>query len=370
MVSPELRRQFEDRGVQLIPPATGRRMFDRELRYGRKNDAEVIIAGGIWDGIRLTNAHDLSTGEAIASARLPLLQNPSVSMRVRGSAVEVVRTLDPSRDLYLRDHQLDGRPVLPVAMATELMAEVAQQGWPDLEVVGLRDLQVVRGVVLEGGPKTVRLIARAQDEPPHEWLGINVDVDIRDAEESGRLYYRAIVELADELPEPPPYGLPSLDDFQPFSMTVDEAYRLSLFQGPVFQGLMEIQGISERGMLATCMPSSPRRCLTGDPSGQWLIDPVVFDSGLQLIYLWTRAYTNMTPLPSRFRRYRRFGSLAEPVIRCHVQANTVSDDRIVQATLFFVGPDDQLRGLLEDWESINSKALNRLASSHPRTEGV
>jgi hypothetical protein len=97
---------------------------------------------------------------------------------------------------------------------------------------------------------------------------------------------------------------------------------------------------------------------------------VVFDSGLQLIYLWTRAYTNMTPLPSRFRRYRRFGSLAEPVIRCHVQANTVSDDRIVQATLFFVGPDDRLRGLLEDWESINSKALNRLASSHPRTEGV
>jgi acyl transferase domain-containing protein/NAD(P)H-dependent flavin oxidoreductase YrpB (nitropropane dioxygenase family) len=370
MVSPELRRQFEERGIQLIPPATGRRMFDRELRYGRKNDAEVVIAGGIWDGIRLTNADDLSNGEAIARTRPPLLQNLSVSTRVRGSAVEVVRTLDPSHDLYLQDHQLDGKPVLPVAMATELMAEVAQQSWPDLEVVGLRDLQVVRGVVLERVPKTVRLIARAQDAPPHECLGINVDVDICDAEESDRLYYRAIVELADELPEPPPYRLPSLDDFQPFSMTVDEAYRLSLFQGPVFQGLMEIQGISERGMLATCMPSSPRRCLTGDPSGQWLIDPVVFDSGLQLIYLWTRAYTNMTPLPSRFRRYQRFGSLAEPVIRCHVQANTVSYDRIVQATLFFVGPDDRLRGLLVDWESISSKALNRLASSHPRTEGV
>ncbi len=370
MVSPELRRQFESRGIELIPPATGRRMFDRELRYGRKNDAEVVIAGGIWDGIRLTNADDLSNGEAIARARPPLLQNPSVSTRVRGSAVEVVRTLDPSHDLYLRDHQLDGKPVLPVAMATELMAEVARQGWSDLEVVGLRDLQVVRGVVLERGPKTVRLIARAQDEPPHECLGINVDVDIRDAEESGHLYYRATVELADKLPEPPPYRLPSLDDFQPFSMTVDEAYRLSLFQGPLFQGLREIQGISEHGMLATCMPSSPRRCLTGDPSGQWLIDPVVFDSGLQLIYLWTRAYTNMTPLPSRFRRYQRFGSLAEPVIRCHVQANTVSYDRIVQATIFFVGPDDRLRGLLVDWESVSSKALNRLASSRPSTEGV
>jgi NAD(P)-dependent dehydrogenase (short-subunit alcohol dehydrogenase family) len=54
MVSPELERQFAERGVQLIPPATGRRILDRELRYGRKGDAEVVMAGGEWGGIELT----------------------------------------------------------------------------------------------------------------------------------------------------------------------------------------------------------------------------------------------------------------------------------------------------------------------------
>ena len=45
MVSPELQRQFAERGVQLISPTTGRRVFDRELRYGRKSDVEVVVAG-------------------------------------------------------------------------------------------------------------------------------------------------------------------------------------------------------------------------------------------------------------------------------------------------------------------------------------
>lgn len=48
MISPELERRFGERGVRLIPPDLGARMFDDELRLGRKGDAEVIITGGAW----------------------------------------------------------------------------------------------------------------------------------------------------------------------------------------------------------------------------------------------------------------------------------------------------------------------------------
>lgn len=276
--------------------------------------------------------------------------------------VEAVRTLDPSHDLYLLDHCIDESPVLPVAVAMELMAEVAQQGWPDLEVVGVRELQLLKGVVLDNGPRTVRVVARAQVEPPSDREGIDVNVEIRDVSASGPRYYRATVELAAELPEPPTHVRPDGETLRPFPLTVADAYRQWLFHGPRFQGITEIEGIADRTARAIMNPSSPRLCLQGLPEGRWLIDPVVFDSGLQLFLLWGRAHLDKTLLPSRFQRYRRFGSLSESKIHCHLQVLDRSRDPLFYMNLAFMGPDGRLLGLLEEAEGACSRSLNRLTA--------
>src|SRR2546423_62472 len=59
------------------------------------------------------------------SPALPLLTVANVVSPMTERSLEIVRTLDPEHDLYLQDHRLDGRPVLPFAVALELMAEVA-----------------------------------------------------------------------------------------------------------------------------------------------------------------------------------------------------------------------------------------------------
>jgi acyl transferase domain-containing protein/NAD(P)H-dependent flavin oxidoreductase YrpB (nitropropane dioxygenase family)/NAD(P)-dependent dehydrogenase (short-subunit alcohol dehydrogenase family) len=358
MVSPELQRQFAKRGVQLISIPAGRQIFERELRCGRKGEAEVIVAGGTREAINTGDQAAQSSG-----LTLPLLQQATILTR-GDDVVQMVRTLDLSHDVYLRDHQLDGKPVLPLAMAMELMVEVGQQGWPDLEVVGLRDLQVFKGVILEDGPKNVRLVARARAGSSSGRPGVNVNVEITDSEGMAHPYYRAIVELADGLPEPPSYRPPSPDSLRPFPMSVDEAYRQWLFHGALFQGIAEIEGITDEGMTATLVSSSPQQCLIGTPEGRWLIDPVVFDSGLQLFVLWTRAYLDVTPLPSRFRRYRRFGSLSESQVRCHLHVLDGTQGRVFHINVAFVEPDGRLLGLLEDMESAGSKDLNRLAGGH------
>jgi hypothetical protein len=53
MVSAAIGAQFMDRGVTLIKPASGCSAFDRELRFGRKGQAEVIVGQGPW-GASLT----------------------------------------------------------------------------------------------------------------------------------------------------------------------------------------------------------------------------------------------------------------------------------------------------------------------------
>jgi hypothetical protein len=206
------------------------------------------------------------------------------------------------------------------------------------------------------------VIARAPVEPPPDRQGIDVDVEIRDASASGPIHYRATVELAPELPEAPRFVVPDGESLQPFPLSVGEAYRQWLFHGPRLQAITEIEGVSERGSRAVLDASAPAPALRGQSHPRWLIDPVILDSGLQLFLLWARAQLDKTTLPSRFLRYRRFGSLSETKLRCDVRILDRSRDPLFYLDIAFVGPDGRLRGLLEGMEGTSSRALNRLVA--------
>ena len=145
MVGQELQRQFAERGIQLITIDAGRKLFEQELRLGHKGDAEVILAGGEWGGTPMPAAKPQIV---VDRSFYPLLINAQITNGTRDQ-VQVIRTLDPAKDLYLRDHVLDGKPVFPLAMAMEWMTETAQHHWPDFQVASLQDLSVLRGVILD-----------------------------------------------------------------------------------------------------------------------------------------------------------------------------------------------------------------------------
>jgi hypothetical protein len=152
-------------------------------------------------------------------------------------------------------------------------------------------------------------------------------------------------------------------------LTAEEAYRKWLFHGPSFQCIEKIEGISEHGIIASVLASSPGECLTDNAADQWLIDPIVADSGPQLAILWARATRDMTALPSHFQSYHRYGALSGPHLRCYFQALSGAGEHVLRANIFFINSDGRLAGLLEGLESTCSKSLNRLAgasSGHPR----
>jgi NAD(P)-dependent dehydrogenase (short-subunit alcohol dehydrogenase family) len=349
MVSPEMRREFARRGVALIPPDIGCEMLVEEIRQRPKGTSEVVVVGEIARP---------DAAPARPAIGFPLLAG--LSPITRGGSIEIERAITLENDIYLLDHKLDGKPVLPFAMALELMAELAQQAWPDLTVVGLREMRVYKGIVIDSNPITVRITARAQTDAPTMHAGANVSVEIADAA-TGQRHYRVTVELADRMPEAPIYRAPFANRLLPFQMSADEAYQRWLFHGPLFAGISQVAGIAEDGIAATLQPSDPAQCLRSAGVGGWLIDPVVFDSGLQLIILWTRAQLDMTPLPARFRRYQRFGPMPAEPVQSYVEVHRVPNDPIFRVDIAFVGLDGRLIGLLEEMECPASRALNRLA---------
>ncbi|HEY0583240.1 MAG TPA: SDR family NAD(P)-dependent oxidoreductase, partial [Chloroflexota bacterium] len=136
MISPEVQRQFTYRGIELIPPAAGCRSLDREICSTRKGEAEVVI------GARRVPSAAVAVADP-PRREFPLLGPDVELVRHADGSGELLHTLDVGRDPYLNDHRLDGRPVLPFAMALELMAEAAGLGWPQLEVTTVSEQRVL-----------------------------------------------------------------------------------------------------------------------------------------------------------------------------------------------------------------------------------
>ncbi len=354
MVSAALEKQFAERGVALIPRRVGQRLLDEELTYGCQGEAEVIIGGAGWQ----TSVPETPTQSA---GGLPLVGEMAFSRPDAGAAEEVTITLDAARDLYLRDHQIDEQPVLPMAVAMELMAEIVAGRFPELQVSAVKDLRVLQGVVLENGPETLRVTlqhhASGDRDPAHVRVAIVAGDDPR------RVHYQATVELDQRLATAPSFERLSLSDARSFPKPVDELYRDWLFHGQLFRGITRIEQIGTNGVKASIVASSPDRWLAGPSRGQWLIDPLMIDSGLQLLIVWAREHWDMTPLPSRFHAYRRFGAPCNSHMSCEVHIKPNTRGHIIHADLYFLDADGRLLGILEDMEGTCSKALNRLAGN-------
>ncbi|HUK55202.1 MAG TPA: SDR family NAD(P)-dependent oxidoreductase [Nitrospiria bacterium] len=352
MASTEVQRQFAERGVQVIPPPLGRAAFWRELTLGPKGHVEVVLGDGPWEA---------STAPKNQRAHLPLLKGFSLSPG-DGGTLDGVQILDPNRDLFLLDHQIDGKPVLPFAFALELMVEAVQTAWPEWQVIGVRDVRRFKGIIFDNGPKQIRLSVRSRTEPAQERLGLDAVVTITDAKNPGLTYYQGTVELSDRFPEPPAVDIPR-QPLDAFPKTVNHAYEEWLFHGSLFQQIETIEGASDETIIASLRPSKSGDCITGATT-PWMIDPILVDCGLQLVLLWARAFKDITPLPSRLGRYIRYGSAAGGRVQCMVRILPDTDDSSIYEDIYFFDDVGRLIGQMKGMEVVGSRALNRLGGSH------
>ncbi|MEW5801870.1 MAG: SDR family oxidoreductase [bacterium] len=423
MVPPALQAEFLKHGVQLISRSFGPMLLDQELHYGR--EGEIILGGGGWEasldsrGGRRKDEHQkmpdhgCATGGGEYSSRAPEkevrgmvfpLFAPGIAFPPNEEGViEIVRELDTARDLYLWDHRLDGKPVLPMTMALELMVEVASLGWPDWYIDHISDLRVWQGIIVSK-PAKVRIVATPSRSPGEAGAQMVLKVEIQNTDKVPRCHYSIVMEMT-RLSSAPEGGRdngdesaahvapsiqldwqpPALLDARPFPMSIEDAYQKMLFHGPLMQGITEVHEIGINGIDGILVPSDPRQLLTGSPSGDWLIDPVIMDSGLQMIILWSRTYWDMMPLPSRFRRFRISAPLSgktqpshkggrEDHRRIHFRGRILPQsvggsslaNGILHADLAFFNEEGVLIALLEDMEAACSRALNRLAEKAER----
>jgi hypothetical protein len=215
------------------------------------------------------------------------------------------RVLDLAENPVLADHVLDGRPVLPLALVLEWLAQGALHHNPGLTYHGCDGLRVLHGVVLDGGaPPTLRVGAgkvKRQD-------GLFVTpVELRSTRPDGRevLHARAEVLLAASLPPVPPPGPPP--ELRPYPLGPAAIYEGVLFHGPELQAIEQVEGASEQGIVAAVRTAPPPASWVRQPLRQrWVTDPLVLDAAFQLMIVWAQQRHGAVGLPCHVGRYRQF----------------------------------------------------------------
>jgi NAD(P)-dependent dehydrogenase (short-subunit alcohol dehydrogenase family)/acyl carrier protein len=137
-------KMMEIAGIDMLPPEAGIPLIRRELTVGGAR-GEIVIGQRLgillneWDA---NGGLDPSAAEALASVSKPL-QGPTIGKVQRVGLYDgltMVTKIDPTKQAFLYDHQIEGTPVLPGVMGIEAFAEAASWMLPGWHVAAVEDV--------------------------------------------------------------------------------------------------------------------------------------------------------------------------------------------------------------------------------------
>ncbi len=367
MAQPELEEIFARYGWAMIEVGDGRRSFIEELQHGKKSDAEVMLVGklsgtGGGSGGELLDASSVKA----AGARLGQAQ----VRRAQPGEAEFEVTLSTGEDRYLDDHKFDGVPVLPMAFALELMSEAAIATFPGMTLRRITEMDIPSGLVFDTATKKMVVKVTAES---HANQVVLARVSVSNA--SGKVHFKSLIELGASASQtsgttvtgattsvPVAFQAPTLEQAEATPPTVKHIYTNYMFHGPAFQGITGLSALGIDGIVGSLAPSAPAECLQTPGATEWVIDPILFDSAMQLAGVWARHYLDITVLPTGFKALHYFKAPLGTTFtgRVFIPPDTGKTELLCDLAIY--NEQNQLVMVVEGLGGIGNKSLNRFAS--------
>ncbi|HET8932562.1 MAG TPA: SDR family oxidoreductase [Polyangiales bacterium] len=344
MVTPTLRRMFEQAGVSVIDADGG---------------AELVV-----DALRHT-----------PSTRPPLWLVGSATVIPKPIVQRVGRRFTLRRELtlqdnpLLRDHCIAGRVVLPFVHAGVWLANACEDVYPGYRAYRLEELWMLKGVVLDDHLPSffdVTLEEQVSERPDELWIMATLSAP----QPSGKHapYYRGRMLLKRSAPDP----LPTVS----CDLWIDPAWAErkpyedgTLFHGPAFRAVQRVLNYSERHLTLECT----RACIDERAQGQFplrIFDPYSADACFQSVLIWVRERYGSGCLPVGLARADMYGAPAFD--RPYYVTLSVSDSSAGSATFDLYVHDRQgnVFGFLSGAKVTISPRLNQLFQAPAAHNGV
>jgi trans-AT polyketide synthase/acyltransferase/oxidoreductase domain-containing protein len=278
MVTPQLRTMFSARGVSVMPVDVGARVFVETLE--RDNNAVQLVVN--------------DPGSLPDTTPWPQpLRRVSRMLRVEANP-------------FLRDHVIEGTPVLPAACAAVWMANACQQSRPGYRFASLSNFRVLKGIVCDAGLADRHVLEMTEREVTDEAAAYSVQVSSTTPGQKTRYHYRGDVRLVRAVPAAPPprrVDLRSDDRFDAQSPYGDG----TLFHGPAFQAITRVLRIDARSISVECRHPEPGAGTLGQFPAL-AFDPIWADVQYQCVGLWARHQLQAAALPTNCQRYEWYAA--------------------------------------------------------------
>ena len=314
MVTPSLAAQFTREGIGLLSLEAGADAFVADLLASPEEPVEVVVGSGLDEA-------PLAPSEPIVT---PWVVDPAWPV--------------------LRDHRLDGRPVLPAALVAEAFVAAAQRA-SGADVLSLDRLRVLQGVALEQAPFALEIVIEAAG--PGAWQLL-----LRDG--AGRARYSAAATTGVRRAGPPPTPRPS--ELRPWELSPEETRRTRLFHGPLLAAIDGVSGVGESGIVASLRCAPPPEAWMPGREAAWAVDPLILDGVFQAAILWCWEELGAPSLPSSFDRLVLHGPLGPGPVEVRLHARSAGRGSL-RADVELVGADGLLLARVEGYRATASAAL-------------
>ena len=310
-------KMMELAGIDMLGPDAGVPVVRRELTAGGTR-GEVVIADRL--GLMLDEWNETGGLDPSAVVHGPMI-GADVSMGIH-SGLTVRTTLDPAEQGFLRDHAMDGTPLLPGVMGVEAFAELASLPLPGWSVAAVEDVQFDAPFKFyRAQPRTLILRATFREDGPDliaECRLIGTRELRAGLEPQVKTHFRGHVRMRREaaavaVVTVPPSTSPPIPS--------DAIYKV-LFHGPAYRVLAEerVSGLHATGVLTANLPDDHTPMTSA-----FALQPRLMELCLQTSGIWELTTSGRLALPLGIERVEA-ASAGTPAVGAVTAQATARED--------------------------------------------
>jgi NAD(P)-dependent dehydrogenase (short-subunit alcohol dehydrogenase family) len=288
MVTPELKKEFARRGIEIIPVEAGAKMLVNELHDSYRDSTQVVIGSPISPPPAPLNSH---------------LRKYRIHRRLRESA-----------NPFIQDHIVGNKPVLPATCGTQWMINACEQLYPGYRFYYYNNFKVLKGIPFDD-KLADEYILDLEQIGIQEQQEIIFKAKIWSKNKNGKINFHFSIDDIHLLPkytQSPTYEQLNMTEDNVITITGNDFYQenpsiFPLFHGDSFKGLTKIVNISPEKITAECVWNEIDRKQQGQFPVQW-VNPYSVDLSTHPLWIWLQYYHQEICLPAEIKKHEQFAA--------------------------------------------------------------
>jgi len=342
MVTPELKKAFEERNVRVIPADVGANILADELMPSAAPVSQIVVGD--------------------APPPPPASHTPELRH------YEIRRKLSLDANPFLHDHRIGEHPVLPATCAATWVASACEQLYPTHTFHTIENYKVLKGIVFDENLADeyvldLKEIAKSDDGD------VEFDALIWSHNKNGRKLYNYSLRLKlVTTPPPPPLDAEIFYAGEPMESPLSGKTLYgdgTLFHGPSFQGVERVLHVSNaRLTMEVTLPKIDHKV-----QGQFPVqtgNPFIYDAIVQSLLIWAQVFYQAPCLPSYMERLDQYKAIPfDEVIRVTLEIASQSETAVV-GNLTVQDQSGQTYVYIKGLQGTISRRLNTMIGVKPK----